>query len=237
MQNQFYVDYVYDVMDEIEMPSGEEIVFLKYKDGRYVRTLGSAQQLLVSHLVSHQVFPGGKQRYSVIPTRVACELWFSKTDRGKEFKKIINDHDDVFHRELLISSNDGCLTMRVAPDAEVIEKGSDMFLYDRNIMKIPYHRTPIKVLQEAKLLDKLEQNVITRGIEGGMYEFDIVAPYSTWCMHDYTPKCGFAIETTEHDYGSSKDYVSMARKLIALQLQKGRPEIDEINQNNIISYY
>ncbi|MGC8940647.1 MAG: hypothetical protein ACP5JY_01250, partial [Candidatus Nanoarchaeia archaeon] len=60
------VEEVYDVLNKIKMPEGQDLVVLKYEKGenkgKYVTNLDHKQQVLLSQLISKAVFPSGEWR-------------------------------------------------------------------------------------------------------------------------------------------------------------------------------
>lgn len=105
---------VYDLIDKIEAPIGQNLIILKNRKGEYVSNLDQKQQLLLGQEISKQIFPNGKERYTLLPLQKSHDSVHSNLKEDKEFKEI-NKSNWFHNREVLKKEG------KILPDPVVYE--------------------------------------------------------------------------------------------------------------------
>ena len=233
------IQQAYDVFDKIEMPTGEDVIILKYakgdSKGEYVSSLDQKQQLLIGQLMSKQAFPKGDSRYTLLPLQKSYDLVHSKTKEGKAFKKL-NESNWFHNREVLLQ--DG----RIIADPMVFEENEDL-VYDGKTIKAKINTDDaVDTLIKAGLF-KESDNKIYHGIV--YFENGEASVWSCWnsdvgCFYAYAGRPSVRGSVGLASFGKTDEKVEVEKVEIAKReydallksskkLMELKPVIEELN--------
>jgi len=148
---------VYDVVDKVQMPTGEESLFvLEFPDGMI---LDKYEQLHLGDLLSKSAFPlypNSKDRYELLTAQNSYMWLHSRRQEAKPLKCLYLDEDQFFfNREHILFGY-------LVPDPRVFESHGKPVISGESVNVIP-SESVVETLTRAHLFRKYKRQVLERG--------------------------------------------------------------------------